>query len=392
MTAKPDYSNVLPRVLNFTTGAESVAPPQEPIKTEYKDGTFPKGCCSEYDGQELIFRSKTVEDRKAAELICADHYNDLRQAAEVHRRVRKYALSKIRVGMPMTTVCELIENSVRTLIDAKGLEAGIAFPTGCSLNFCAAHWTPNGGDKTVLGYDDVCKIDFGTHIRGRIIDSAFTLTFNERFDPLKMAVREATDAGVKAAGIDVRIGDVSSIIQEVMESHEVDLDGKGKLQQVKCIRNLNGHSIGPYRIHAGKTVPIVANNDPTKMEEGELYAIETFGSTGKGYVREDLETSHYMLNYGLSKSNVSGGLRTSAAKHLYNTINNNFGTLAFCKRYLDRIGETKYQLALKSLVDHGIVDPYPPLCDIRGSYTAQYEHTLLLRPTCKEVLSRGDDY
>ncbi len=30
------------------------------------------------------------------------------------------------------------------------------------------------------------------------------------------------------------------------------------------------------------------------MEEGEFFAIETFGSTGKGYVREDLECSHYM--------------------------------------------------------------------------------------------------
>ena len=39
-----------------------------------------------------------------------------------------------------------------------GLEAGIAFPTGCSLNFVAAHWTPNAGDKTVLGYDDVMKL------------------------------------------------------------------------------------------------------------------------------------------------------------------------------------------------------------------------------------------
>jgi methionine aminopeptidase len=40
----------------------------------------------------------------------------------------------------------------------------------------------------------------------------------------------------------------------------------------------------------------------------------------------------------------------------------------------------------------GIVEPYPPLCDVKGSYTAQYEHTILLKPTCKEVVSRGDDY
>ena len=30
--------------------------------------------------------------------------------------------------------------------------------------------------------------------------------------------------------------------------------------------------------------------------------------------------------------------------------------------------------------------------DIKGSYVAQYEHTLLLRPGCKEVLSRGLDF
>ena len=45
---------------------------------------------------------------------------------------------------------------------------GLAFPTGCSLNHCAAHYTPNAGDKTVLQYDDVCKIDFGTHVNGEV--------------------------------------------------------------------------------------------------------------------------------------------------------------------------------------------------------------------------------
>ena len=50
--------------------------------------------------------------------------------------------------------------------------------------------------------------------------------------------------------------------------------------QVKCCRNLSGHSIAPYQIHAGKSVPIVKGGEATKMEEGEFYAIETFGSTG----------------------------------------------------------------------------------------------------------------
>lgn len=50
---------------------------------------------------------------------------------------------------------------------------------------------------------------------------------------------------------------------------------------VKSIRNLNGHSIGRYQIHAGKSVPIVKGGEQTKMEEGEFFAIETFASTGK---------------------------------------------------------------------------------------------------------------
>jgi methionyl aminopeptidase len=85
-------------------------------------------------------------------------------------------------------------------------------------------------------------------------------------------------------------------------------------------------------------------------------------------------------------------LRMPRAKQLLASIDRHFGTLAFCRRYLDRIGETKYLMALRNLCDAGVVDAYPPLCDIKGCYTAQWEHTIYLRPTCKEVLSRGEDY
>ena len=68
----------------------------------------------------------------------------------------------------------------------------------------------------------------------------------------------------KEAGIDVRLCDVGEAIQEVMESYEVELDGK--TYTVKPIRNLNGHSIAPYRIHASKSVPSVKGGPGTKME------------------------------------------------------------------------------------------------------------------------------
>lgn len=67
----------------------------------------------------------------------------------------------------------------------------------------------------MLEYDDVVKIDFGTHINGRIIDCAFTLHFNPRYDPLVKGVQEATEAGIKASGIDARLCDVGAAVQEV---------------------------------------------------------------------------------------------------------------------------------------------------------------------------------
>lgn len=124
------------------------------------------------------------------------------------------------------------------------------------------------------------------------------------------------------------------------------------------------------------------------MEEGEVFAIETFGSTGKGYVTDDLECSHYALKG--DAPNVP--LRVTSARNLLNVIKKNFGTLPFCRRYLDRLGQEKYLLGLNNLVSSGIVEAYPPLVDVKGSYTAQFEHTILLRPTVKEVISRGVDY
>ncbi|XP_015415470.1 PREDICTED: LOW QUALITY PROTEIN: methionine aminopeptidase 2 [Myotis davidii] len=350
------------------------------------------GATGEEEKEEEEERTRTAawrttsEEKKALDQASEEIWNDFREAAEAHRQVRKYVMSWIKPGMTMIEICEKLEDCSRKLIKENGLNAGLAFPTGCSLNNCAAHYTPNAGDTTVLQYDDICKIDFGTHISGRIIDCAFTVTFNPKYDTLLKAVKDATNTGIKCAGIDVRLCDVGEAIQEVMESYEVEIDGK--TYQVKPIRNLNGHSIGPYRIHAGKTVPIVKGGEATRMEEGEVYAIETFGSTGKGVVHDDMECSHYMKNFDVGHVPI----RLPRTKHLLNVINENFGTLAFCRRWLDRLGESKYLMALKNLCDLGIVDPYPPLCDIKGSYTAQFEHTILLRPTCKEVVSRGDDY
>ncbi|KAF2635836.1 methionine aminopeptidase 2-like protein [Massarina eburnea CBS 473.64] len=366
------------------------APPRVPVHEIYLNDTYPEGEICEYR-DENAYRT-TSEEKRHLDRMNQDFLTDYRRGASVHRQVRQWAQNWIKPGMSLTEIAEGIEDSVRALTGHQGLEdgdalkAGMGFPTGLSINHCAAHYTPNAGNKMVLQHEDVMKVDFGVHINGRIVDSAFTMTFDPVYDNLINACKDATNAGIREAGIDVRMSDIGAAIQEVMESYECEI--KGTTYPVKCIRNLNGHSIGRYSIHGGKTVPIVKGGDQTKMEEGETFAIETFGSTGKGYVRDDMETSHYAKR----EDAPHVALRVSSAKTLLNSITKNFGTLPWCRRYLDRLGHDKYLLGLNNLVSAGIVDAYPPLCDIKGSYTAQSEHTFILRPTVKEVVSRGDDY
>lgn len=65
-----------------------------------------------------------------------------------------------------------------------------------------------------------------------------------------------------------------------MESYEVEIGGR--TFPVKPVRDITGHDIKRYQIHGGKSIPFVKHSDQTKMEEGEVFAIETFGSTGRG--------------------------------------------------------------------------------------------------------------
>ncbi|KAK1444879.1 creatinase/aminopeptidase like protein [Babesia gibsoni] len=322
----------------------SVVPPNTPVHEQFKGKEFPSGEVWEYSGAGAS-RANNAEKRHL-EKVSADSYQDLRRAAEVHRQVRRYIQSVIRPGIKLLDLVNAVETKSRELMNADGLKCGYAFPTGVSINDCAAHYTPNYGDN-----------------------------------------KDATNAGIKHAGIDARLFEIGEIIQETIESHEVVINGV--TYPVKAIKNLTGHSIGSYRIHSGKAVPMVRNSGCTDiMEEGDLFAIETFASTGKGVVVEAMDCSHYMKSFDVGFV----PLTLKGARDVLKCINTNFGTLAFCRRWLDDLTGGKNLLGLKHLVDKGIVNPYPPLCDAKGSFTSQMEHTILLRPTCKEVLSRGEDY
>ncbi|KAI1395335.1 methionine aminopeptidase 2-like protein [Hypoxylon fuscum] len=347
-------------------------PPSVLMSQLFPNNTYPKGEEVEYKN-ENHYRT-TSEEKRHLDNLNNEFLIDYRHAAETHRQVRQWAQKNIKPGQTLTEIAEGIEDSIRRLVGHDGLAegdakiAGVGFPTGLNLDHIAAHFTPNAGNKTVLQQSNVMKVDIGVHVNGKIVDSAFTMSFDPMYDNLLAAVKDATNTGVREAGIDVRLGELGGYIQETMESYECEINGT--TYPIKSIRNLTGHTILPYSIHGTKSVPIVKSADNTKMEEGDVFAIETFGSTGNGYVHDEGEVSHYALRTDAPKVD----LRLSSAKSLLNVIKKNFGTLPFARRYIDRLGQEKYLLGLNNLVQTGIVEDYPPLLDKKGSYTAQFEH------------------
>lgn len=49
----------------------------------------------------------------------------------------------------------------------------------------------------MLQNGDIMKVDIGVQVNGRIVDSAFTMSWNPDYHKLLEAVHEATTAGVK---------------------------------------------------------------------------------------------------------------------------------------------------------------------------------------------------
>jgi methionyl aminopeptidase len=132
------------------------------------------------------------------------------------------------------------------------------------------------------------------------------------------------------------------------------------------MRDLSGHLIRPYTIHAGKAVPNIAIEYPSRMIEGEFYAIEPFLTTGDGVSIYTEPNSHCMLK---TKTNNK---RNKYYEYLFKQYN----TLPFCIRWLDR---EKWNYEYTRLKRDNLLLEYPPIYDVKGSYVSQFEHTIYVR-------------
>ena len=305
-----------------------------------------------------------------------DKIKSLEKAADIHKEVRRHLHKILKPGIKLTDIVKIIETKTIELSNKNEcINGGIGFPVGLSVNSCAAHFHPENQDITILKKDDVIKIDFGTEINGWIIDSAYTVYFDEKHDILVNAVKEATETGIKNAGIDVDINDWAKSIKEVMNSYDI-----------KPITNLGGHNIEKGIIHGGYFLPSSPNDNLIykRMNEG-VYAIETFGSTIDDFVYEVGDPTIFRMkpNYNIS------ALKMESSKKTISIINKKFKTLPFSNRYLSEIQNCRTQLQI--LDKNKCINSYPPLC-VKNGITAKYEHTIYISDNRKIIFSKGDDY
>lgn len=317
------------------------------------------------------------------------------KSADVHKKTGTYIRSILKPGLTLKEVAILIENNIKKelLFDINNpLDKGIGFPVGLSLNNCAAHYTPNYYEPDIiLKEDDILKIDYGVHIGGTIIDSAFTVHFNSKYDEFINISKNITKYAVSLCGPDAILGEIGGDIEEYIKSKEVIIDNK--TYDLKVMGDLTGHLIAKYDIHAGKAVPNVKIFYPLRMNPNEYYAIEPFITTGDGKSILKTPNSHFMLlkdhiNIYNSCKNISKN-----EKKIYNLLKINYGTLPFCQRWLYELNkDLDYDNTLKEFENKKILKSYPPIYDIDNSIISQFEHTIFIKDNGIINLTSNDFY
>ena len=105
---------------------QQTTPPSVPVRSLFPAGVFPEGETQPYR-DDNTYRTTSAECRER-ERLEADMYNSVRQAAEVHRQVRKYVQTIAQPGIKLFDLCERLEACVRQLIEEKGLEVRLVTP------------------------------------------------------------------------------------------------------------------------------------------------------------------------------------------------------------------------------------------------------------------------
>jgi methionyl aminopeptidase len=289
-----------------------------------------------------------------------------RLSGRILRETREEMKTQVHENMLIIEVCEKVEGLIR----AKGGKP--AFPCNVSINEVAAHYTSPPNDTLTIPEGSTVKVDLGVQVDGYVTDTAFTVSFNPEGRSMANTAEQALKTAIENIHGDMALGKIGGLIETTIKN-----------RGFKPISNLTGHSVGRYLIHAGTSIPNVAQVSLTKVKTGEVYAIEPFVTLpdAVGRVDDSPQTTIYRLLKAKSVKN-------EYAKRLLKYIEANFRTLPFAERWLNGVvPEEQYHAAFKELLVSKAIMGYPVFVEVSKKPVAQAEHTVLIKDDGCEVLT-----
>lgn len=280
--------------------------------------------------------------------------SDYAKAGKINSQALAYARTIAKKGAKLVDVADKIEQKI---IDLGGK---LACPVTLSCDHIAAHYCPEEEDTTILD-SQVLKIDIGVHVNGKIADAAITIDLSGKYGDLVKAAEEARDKALAMIKPGVTLSQIGSVIQSSITKYGF-----------APIRNLSGHRLENFELHASPSIPNVINADNTKLEKGWAIAIEPFSTNGAGIIQD----SDYPTIFSLVNKKP---VRSPIAREVLAFIEEEYQALPFAKRWLTKkFGKGKTALALRELSQAGLLEAHPPLIEKNKGIVAQAEHTIFV--------------
>ncbi len=289
-----------------------------------------------------------------------------RQSGRILREAREEMKGYVKENMLIIDVCEKAEGLIRI----KGGKP--AFPCNVSINEVAAHYTSPPNDTHRIPAGSTVKVDIGVQIDGYVTDTAFTAAFNPEGKSMTNTAELALKTAIDNIHGEMPLGKIGALIENTIKN-----------RGFKPISNLCGHSVGRYLIHAGTSIPNVAQVSFTKIRTGEIYAIEPFVTVpdAAGKVDDSPQITIYRLLRAKSVKN-------QYAKKLLKHIETNFRTLPFAERWLiGVVHKEQHKEAFKELLTQKAIMGYPVFVEESKKPVAQAEHTVMIKDEGCEVLT-----
>ncbi|MBI5679580.1 MAG: type II methionyl aminopeptidase [Methanobacterium sp.] len=286
-----------------------------------------------------------------------------KKAGKIVSKVRENAVNHVQEDMKIVELVEFIEGGI---VELGGIPA---FPCNISINEITAHYTSPINDEKTVKSGDLVKIDLGAHVDGYIADTAISVIVGdgvseelmEKHQNMIDASREGLESAISAIKAGVEVGKVGEAVENAINNRGFN-----------SVSNLTGHSMDRWILHSGLSMPNIKENNPHKLEEGDVLAIEPFATDGIGRVTDTNEV--HIFRFLRDRP-----MRLIHAKRALNIIKKDYKNLPFTLRWMkDSFSEHHLNTAMRMLISSRAVYPYHVLKEKSNAVVAQSEHTVIV--------------